>query len=187
MDVSSSSPGGLIIAGSYVPKTTAQLDALISGRGSALHTITLEVEPLLASPSSKADTIAAAVTEADDLISKGHDVLFMTSRNLITGNDEASSLKIGGAVAGALVEFLQQLSTRPRYVIAKGGITSSDAATKGLKMRRAEIVGQAASGVPLWRCDEDTSKFRAIPYVVFPGNVGENETLRDLVASWAKK
>lgn len=24
-------------------------------------------------------------------------------------------------------------------------------------------------------------------YVVFPGNVGSNETLRDLVASWAKQ
>lgn len=24
-------------------------------------------------------------------------------------------------------------------------------------------------------------------YVVFPGNVGTNETLRDLVASWAKQ
>lgn len=72
-------------------------------------------------------------------------------------------------------------------------------------MKRAKIVGQAASGVPLWRCDEATSKWTGIrktpltrfglkactdsdvpAYVVFPGNVGERETLRDLVASWSK-
>ena len=32
MDVSQSAPGGLIIAGSYVPKTTAQLESLVEGR-----------------------------------------------------------------------------------------------------------------------------------------------------------
>jgi uncharacterized protein YgbK (DUF1537 family) len=44
----------------------------------------------------------------------------------------------------------------------QGGITSSDAATKGLRMRKADIVGQAAAGVPLWRCSEPTSKWPGI-------------------------
>lgn len=52
-------------------------------------------------------------------------------------------------------------------------------------MRRAQVLGQAAAGVPLWRCNEPTSKHSGISYVVFPGNVGEKHTLRDLVASWA--
>ena len=185
MNLSSTAPGGLIVAGSYVPKTTAQLESLVEGRGDKLNTITIEVEPLLASRDKANEVVGAAATKAGELIVAGKDVLLMTSRKLITGHDEKSSLEIGSAVATALVDLLRHLEPRPRYIIAKGGITSSDAAGKALRMRRAEIAGQAASGVPLWRCHEPTSKFVGIPYVVFPGNVGEKETLRDLVASWA--
>ncbi|KAL5338192.1 NADP-dependent oxidoreductase domain-containing protein [Aspergillus crustosus] len=182
-----SEPGGLILAGSYVPKTTEQLQSLIEGRDSDLQTIVLKVEELLVSSDAADKAALDAADKAGELILGGHDVLVMTSRDLITGNDGISSLKIGSTVAAALVQFLRILVPRPRYIIAKGGITSSDAACKGLRMRRAQIVGQAASGVPLWRCNEPTSKFSGIPYVVFPGNVGEVNTLRDLVASWAKE
>ena len=43
----------------------------------------------------------------------------MTSRKLITGGDELSSLKIGSAVAEALVSVLQRIEVRPRYIVAK--------------------------------------------------------------------
>ncbi|EQB53135.1 hypothetical protein CGLO_07174 [Colletotrichum gloeosporioides Cg-14] len=109
----------------------------------------------------------------------------MTSRELIKGHDALSSLQIGSKVARALVQLVEKIDVRPRYLIAKGGITSSDAATKGLKMRRARILGQAAPGVPLWRCDEETSRHRGVPYVVFPGNVGSDQTLADVVESWS--
>ncbi|ETN46387.1 uncharacterized protein HMPREF1541_00571 [Cyphellophora europaea CBS 101466] len=187
MDTTASAPGGLIVAGSYVPKTTAQLESLVQGRGDCLRTITIDVEQLLADPDNTRQTVRSAAAEADKMIVQGEDVLIMTSRKLITAEDEVSSLKIGSTVAQSLVDFMELLEQRPRYVIAKGGITSSDAASKSLRMRRAEIAGQAASGVPLWRCHESSSKWAGIPYVVFPGNVGSNETLRDLVAGWAKQ
>lgn len=57
-------------------------------------------------------------------------------------------------------------------------------ATKGLKMKRALIVGQAAAGVPLWRCDEPSAKWPGLPYVVFPGNVGSEQTLYEVVERW---
>jgi len=107
-----------------------------------------------------------------------------TSRALVLGVDATSSLDIGSVVAAALVQFLQELIVRPRYVVAKGGITSSDAATKGLGMRRAIVLGQAAAGVPLWRCDEETSKWSGVPFVVFPGNVGGADSLWEIVHQW---
>ncbi|KXS98718.1 hypothetical protein AC578_10497 [Pseudocercospora eumusae] len=186
MDISASAPGGLIIAGSYVPKTTEQLQSLIEGRGAELVVIELDASTLLDKPETVCELVLDAANKAGSHISNGQDVLLMTSRKLITGNDELSSLKIGSVVASALVSFLRYLIPRPRYIIAKGGITSSDAATKGLMFKRASIRGQAAAGVPLWQCCEPTSKFPDLPYVVFPGNVGERDTLRDLVASWAK-
>lgn len=180
----STPPGGLIIAGSYVPKTTAQLSVLTSRSGDRLSTVVLSVNELLASPASSAAAVAAAVATAERDIARGQDVLVMTSRDLVVGTNEAASLDIGATVARALVDFLTTLAVQPRYVIAKGGITSSDMATKALRFRRALVVGQAAPGVPLWRCDEPTSKWPGLPYVVFPGNVGSNETLFDVVDKW---
>lgn len=176
--------GGLVIAGSYVPKTTAQLDVLRTKGGDKLKSVVIDVRTLLKSEDSARDEMATAVKTAEEEIQRGQDVLVMTSRELITGDDEAKSLGIGSTVAKALVSFLVDLKTKPRYVIAKGGITSSDMATKGLRMKKAAIVGQAAPGVPLWRCDEPTAKWPGLPYVVFPGNVGSNDTLYEVVEGW---
>ncbi|KAJ5764943.1 hypothetical protein N7520_004502 [Penicillium odoratum] len=152
--------GGLILAGSYVPKTTAQLKVLVDRRGNTgeLAIIEIQVEELIASPEKAEETISRIVKETESHLGAGMDTLVMTSRKLILGKDELSSLRIGAAVAEALVSVLQRIEVRPRYIVAKGGITSSDAATKGLKFKRALIVGQAAPGVPLWRCDEATSR-----------------------------
>lgn len=52
-------------------------------------------------------------------------------------------------------------------------------------MKKARVVGQAATGVPLWRSEPTGSpKWPDIPYIVFPGNVGTTQTLGDLVASY---
>ncbi|EON69865.1 hypothetical protein W97_09128 [Coniosporium apollinis CBS 100218] len=177
--------GGLIVAGSYVPKTTAQLKTLRERRGNKLRTIELDVEQLISSQDSADQAVSSAIQQATQLLSGGEDVLVMTSRKLITGADALSSLSIGSSVAAALVKIVQGIEVRPRYIIAKGGITSSDAATKGLRIKRAMILGQAAPGVPLWRCDEPTSRHVGVPYVVFPGNVGSEETLAEVVERWA--
>lgn len=185
MDTSVTALGGLIVAGSYVPKTTAQLNALTQARGDKLKIISLDVQELLDGPSSISKVVMEASETAGEFIVAGRDVLVMTSRELITGSDGDSSLQIGQKVAEALVLFLRLLVPRPRYIIAKGGITSSDAATKGLKMTRAQICGQAAPGVPLWQCHDAFSKYAGVPYVVFPGNVGEDGTLAKLVEDWS--
>lgn len=176
--------GGLIIAGSYVPKTTAQLQTLVERSSDKLTPIVLEVNELLKSDETARKLIDDAIHQAEIDIQRGQDVLVMTSRDLIKGKDERESLDIGSVVARSLVRFLQELQTRPRYIIAKGGITSSDMATKGLKMKVATVVGQAFAGVPLWECFEDTSKWPGIPYIVFPGNVGGEDALYQVVSGW---
>lgn len=67
----------------------------------------------------------------------------------------------------------------------QGGITSSDVATKALGMKRAIVLGQAAPGVPLWRCDEESSRYPGVPFVIFPGNVGGDDALAEIVESWS--
>jgi hypothetical protein len=113
------SRGGLIIAGSYVPKTTAQLEVLVKRSGDRLTTVVLDVEKLLKSPESAEAALEDALKTAEMEINKPHDILVMTSRKLIVGDDEVKSLDIGSIVAKVLVLFLQRLKSKPRYVIAK--------------------------------------------------------------------
>lgn len=119
LDCRKGSRGGLIVAGSYVPKTTAQLKALRERRGEKLHVIELDVANLIQSEGEVEATIKSATVEANYRIKKGEDVLVMTSRKLITGQDAIASLRIGSAVAATLVKVVQEIDVRPRYIIAK--------------------------------------------------------------------
>ncbi|CAI5461050.1 unnamed protein product [Closterium sp. Yama58-4] len=181
-----SSTGGLIVVGSYVPKTSAQLDELLSRVGSSLHVIQVSAADV-ASVSWQGERREAAVAgmaeEAERALREGRDVVIMTSRELITGSDPASSLEIGWRVSEAVVEVVRAIGVRPKYILAKGGITSSDVATKALGVGRARVEGQAMAGVPLWRLD-DASRFPDLPYIVFPGNVGSSSSLADVVQRW---
>lgn len=170
------SSGGLIVVGSYVPKTTEQLTHLL--QHSAVVPIELQVETLLGS--DRLAAINEASTQTDAALSAGQDVVVFTSRTLISGTDPASSLEIGRQISEALVALVRSLAVRPRYLIAKGGITSSDLATRGLSVKRAMVMGQILPGVPVWQLGAET-KFPGLPYVVFPGNVGKSDALTEAV------
>jgi len=114
-------------------------------------------------------------------VSEQRDVVVFTSRALVTGADAAANLAIGRRISGALVELVKNLTARPRHLIAKGGITSSDLAKQGLGVGRARVLGQILPGVPVWELDS-AAKFPGLPYIVFPGNVGDADALKNLVA-----
>ena len=104
----------------------------------------------------------------------------MTSRRLKTGASTAENLAIGQSVSAALVDVVRGVRVGPRFIVAKGGITSSDVATQGLGIKQAMVLGQIAAAVPVRRPGAE-SRFPDVPYVVFPGNVGGPETLAQVV------
>lgn len=171
--------GGLIVAGSYVPKTTAQLEHLVASHP-RLHVITLSV-PCLLDPTRRESCIAGAALDMNRRLARGEDVLIQTSRQLVPGKDAAGSLAIGRHISNALIAIVQHLTDRPRFLIAKGGVTSSDIATEGLNIRRATVLGQLLPGVPVWRAGIE-ARFPGLGYIVFPGNVGGPEALAQAVA-----
>ncbi len=167
--------GGLILVGSYVPKTTAQLRALLEKAGSRLESIELDVRALLGGGQ---ELISQATERVNSLLAGGRDVVISTSREVITGGDSEASLGIGQTVSRSLVQLARGLATKPAYVLAKGGITSSDVATGGLGVRRAMVRGQLLPAVPVWELGRE-SRFPGLSYVVFPGNVGGDGALAD--------
>ncbi|GMQ11553.1 hypothetical protein CsSME_00054150 [Camellia sinensis var. sinensis] len=178
--------GGLIVVGSYVPKTTKQVEELKSKCGHMLRTIEISVDKLaMKSIEEREEEINRTAEMANVFLKACKDTLIMTSRELITGKTPAESLEINFKVSSALVEIVRKITTSPRYILAKGGITSSDLATKALEAKRAKIVGQALAGVPLWQLGPE-SRHPGVPYIVFPGNVGDSNALAEVVKSWAR-
>lgn len=186
LGISNENNGGLIVVGSYVPKTTKQVEELKVQCGQLLRIIEISVDKLsMKSIEEREEEISRAADMADVFLRVRKDTLIMTSRQLIAGKTPSESLEINFKVSSALVEIVRRINTRPRYILAKGGITSSDLATKALEAKRAKIVGQALAGVPLWQLGPG-SKHPGVPYIVFPGNVGDNKALAEVVKNWSR-
>jgi len=179
-----STAGGLIVVGSHVGVTTRQLNALTAQHSSA-RIIEIDVEKLLTGTEGGGETAADAyigtvVSDVVDALRQG-DVIVHTSRLLIKTDDAAESLRIARTVSAAVVAVVNRtLKTfPPRFVIAKGGITSSDVAAHGLEIRHAIVRGPMLPGiVSLWEPVDGPAK--GIPYIVFAGNVGDDQSLADV-------
>ncbi|RBN38228.1 hydroxyacid dehydrogenase, partial [Priestia megaterium] len=127
------------------------------------------------------------INEAEQLISQGQTVAVYTRRerlDLGEGKKE-EELKLSVKISDAVTSIVRRLNVRPNFIVAKGGITSSDIGVNGLSVKRATVAGQIKPGIPVWVTGEE-SKFPGIAYIIFPGNVGAKTTLRETVELLSK-
>ena len=169
--------GGLIVVGSHVALTTRQLNNLRERR--TPREFVIEVTKVLSDERhAHLEEIVANVAEA---LREGNAVV-STSRTLVKGVDGEDSLRIAREVSDAVVAVVRKVLdiAPPRFVIAKGGITSSDVASRGLEIGRAVVRGPMLPGiVSLW--EPIMGPAQGIPYIVFAGNVGNDQSLADVV------
>ena len=111
------SRGGLVIIGSYVPRTTAQREYLLEHCKGHIRHFELDVESLLTGGNEA--LIRRTAAEVDEVIRSGVDAVVSTSRRLITGKSADESLRMGGIVNHVLVSIGREVTVRPKYVIAK--------------------------------------------------------------------
>ncbi|ATQ80463.1 Hypothetical protein CpPa08_0150 [Corynebacterium pseudotuberculosis] len=142
--------------------------------------IELDVRAVLAENSQRyLDSLHTQLVQA---IRQGN-VVFHTSRELVTGVSGEESLSIARKVSQALVTAVNRIvhEVTPRFVVAKGGITSSDVASQGLEMTKAMVIGPMQPGIiSLWSTAEGPAA--GVPYIVFAGNVGTDSSLTDVVS-----
>jgi uncharacterized protein YgbK (DUF1537 family) len=168
--------GGLIVIGSHVYKTTRQLELLLEKQDITAvefntHLVTRDEE--------FASEIRRVQKLCNDSVEAGKTTVVFTCRNrfdINTGSKE-DELKVSLKIAAAVTSFVSNLPGRPRFIIAKGGITSSEIGTKALKVKKALVLGQILPGIPVWLTGPE-SRFPDTPYIIFPGNVGEEGDLR---------
>lgn len=179
MVVNDTENGGIIVVGSHTDKTTRQLESLRQLGG--IEFIELDAT-LVRDEKAFSEEVDRCLAKEEACIRAGRTVCCYTTRALITadtGNKE-DELRLSVRISDAVQSLVGRLDVTPGFVVAKGGITSSDVGTKALAVRRANVLGQIEPGIPVWQTGEE-SKFPRTPYVIFPGNVGDDDTLRDAV------
>ncbi len=179
MVVKETENGGIIVVGSHTEKTTRQVEALKELK--EIEFIELDATLVKDDAAFEAE-VQRCLEEEEACIKSGRTVCCYTTRALITADtgDKEDELRLSVKISDAVQSLVGRLSVTPAFVIAKGGITSSDVGTKALAVKRANVLGQIRPGIPVWQTGEE-SRFPLTPYVIFPGNVGDDETLREAV------
>lgn len=173
--------GGLVVVGSHVKKTTEQLECLLHA-DLPLHPICFDAACAFV-PGGLEVERDRVLLEADQALQNGKTAVIYTSRRVLRAqqDDACGNLNLSARISEALTAVVGGLTIRPAFLIAKGGITSSDVGVRALGVHRAWVLGQAAPGVPVWQTGAE-SRFPGLSYVIFPGNVGGVTTLRDIVS-----
>ena len=179
MVVNETENGGIIVVGSHTDKTTKQVECLKGLDDIAF----IELDATLVRDDAAFEAeVKRCLEKEEECIKAGKTVCCYTTRALITADtgDKEDELRLSVKISEAVQSLVGRLKVTPSFVIAKGGITSSDVGTKALAVRKANVLGQIRPGIPVWQTGAE-SKFPMTPYVIFPGNVGEITTLKEAV------
>lgn len=179
MVIKETSNGGIVVVGSHTQKTTSQVEELKKLKD--LIFIEFNSDLVLDEKAFEKE-ITDTLAKEEKFIGEGKTVVVYTKRKLlVVENDTKEEALIRSVkISDAVQSLVGKLNITPAFVIAKGGITSSDVGTKALHVKRANVLGQIRPGIPVWQTGEE-SRFPMTPYIIFPGNVGEITTLREAV------
>lgn len=172
--------GGIVLVGSHVKRTTCQLEELMKSEREIAF-LEFDVNSWFREQGLRQEQ-QRIIRRAEELVQAGRTVVIYTSRELLVPDtsDKDEILKASVDISEAVTGIIGQFSVKPRFIVAKGGITSSDVGTRALRVRKAYVMGQIRKGIPVWRTGAE-SKFPDMPYIIFPGNVGEVADLREIV------
>ena len=167
---------GAIVVGSHVQKTSDQLEELLKLLDIA--GIEIEVSHLLQeSELQRSDLLQQTLERVRSAYDAGKTPVIYTSREELTFEDIQTRQDFGAAVSSLLMEVERGLPADLGFLISKGGITSNDTLSRGLKLTAARLLGQILPGVSVILTPDDHPQFPKLPVVLFPGNVGDRSAL----------
>lgn len=171
---------GVVLVGSHVAKTSAQLSYLIE------HTdvVPIEVDVQRLNVSDNSTLTEAMDSLADEIITRvytalAHDdnLVIYTSREELQFATQKQRLAFGERLSAFLMDLVKKLPQSIGFLISKGGITSNDVLSTGLELSQSRVLGQILTGCSVVRCPSDHGRFPELPVVIFPGNVGDESAL----------
>jgi uncharacterized protein YgbK (DUF1537 family) len=169
-------PGhGLVVVGSHTALTNQQVNYARSRH--ALAEVELDVNKVV-DGGRRGEHVAEVAERLATTLSRSN-TLLITSRAVVREGGQDGDLALGRLVSLAVTNALTRLrGSEPAWVIAKGGITSHDVAVQGFGIRRAVVIGQLGRGIiSVFRPVAANAGAVGMPYGVFAGNVGNEESL----------
>ena len=154
---------GLVLVGSHVPLTDAQLADLLEQPGCC------GVEFSLDEPQEP----AALTAQLQQVLSSGVTPVLFSSRGERPGYSPARQRELALQMAQVVMALEPPLG----YVIAKGGTTSLTFLQQGLQLQQVRLLGQLLPGLSLVQPAVPHPRFGRLPVVTFPGNLGDQTTL----------
>jgi uncharacterized protein YgbK (DUF1537 family) len=170
---------GVVLVGSHVQKTTQQLNQLL--KQEQVVGIEVNVVSLRDQHQAKNTLLKSVLTAVDRAFRQNKTAVIYTSRGELSFDDAVQRLQFGVEVSALLMEIVQGLPSNLSFLISKGGITSNDVLSVGLNLTQARLLGQILPGCSVIRTASDHPQFPNLPVVLFPGNVGDQDSL---VAAW---
>ena len=164
---------GVIVVGSHVAKTTAQLTALLKERG--VVGLPLDVARLPDARAALVDELTASIAHAH---ARGLTPVVFTSRAERQFVSVAERLAFGESVSATLMDVVRRLPETLGFLISKGGITSNDVLSTGLELATSRVLGQILPGVTVVQTPT-AHRLPQLPVVIFPGNVGGDGALAE--------
>lgn len=167
---------GVVIVGSHVQKSSQQLARLLQEPG--IQGIEVEVRRLLEA-GKEAELLPAILEQVHRAYGQGLTPVVYTSREEVgfDGANPEARLAFGQRVSRLLMAIVQGLPEGIGYLISKGGITSNNILSVGLNLLAVRLLGQIYPGISMVLTPADHPRFPNLPVVLFPGNVGEADTL----------
>jgi uncharacterized protein YgbK (DUF1537 family) len=173
---------GIILVGSHVTRTTAQLAYLRE------HTdvVPVHVDVARLNVTDPLQWIETAADVTNDILADvyaahtdGKTAVIYTSREELQFASLADRLAFGERLSGFLMDLVKRLPPTIGFLISKGGITSNDVLSTGLQLRQSRVLGQILTGCSVVRCPADHARYPDLPVVIFPGNVGDETTVAE--------
>jgi uncharacterized protein YgbK (DUF1537 family) len=171
----------LVLVGSHVPLADAQLACLLAEpacQGVAIDV--RRVARVLEGP--VASELLASLQQVwlgqlRAALAAGRTPVLHTSRGEVSCRSPAERRRLGLALAGLMARLAAELAPAVGCVISKGGITSHTLLAEGLGCSAVELQGQLLPGLSLVLTGPE-ARVPALPVLTFPGNLGEQRTLR---------
>ena len=180
---------GAIIIGSHVSKTSSQLAYL--REHTDVTPIHVDVEKLNVDVKHWHYNADMILRDLIGQIAAAHSlnktVAIFTSRSELQFPSQAERLAFGERLSAFLMDIVRSLPKSIGFLISKGGITSNDVLSSGLGLAQSRVVGQILPGCSVVKCADDHSRYPGLPVVIFPGNVGGEESLAEAYSVLAGK
>jgi uncharacterized protein YgbK (DUF1537 family) len=169
---------GVVLVGSHVSKTTKQLQQLLAEKKTTA--IEVDVVRLRDNPQQRNDILQETLDLVLNTWQRGQTPVVYTSREELNFADIQQRLDFGVEVSNLLMDVVRGLPPEISFLIGKGGITSNDVLSTGLKLKTARLLGQILPGVSVVKTPENHPQFPNLPVVLFPGNVGSDRALAEV-------